>query len=100
MKTILLAVSMFLSVGFVSAQSTKNSKAANKGTATHTTVHRSKKNSKSKKTVARKPLNQRKEYEWKNGQEATPTGHEATGINGGYSAIKKDAINPVHKQKQ
>ena len=101
MKKILLAAGLFLFVGFASAQSTQNSKTTNNGTTVHkTTVHNSKKKSKKAKTVTKKPLNQRKEYQWKNGQEATPTGHEATGVNGGYSAIKKDTTrkNGTHKQ--
>jgi hypothetical protein len=48
--------------------------------------------SKSKKKATKKqtPLNNRRNYNWKNGQQATPTGNEATGVNGGYSSLKKD----------
>jgi hypothetical protein len=35
-------------------------------------------------------LNQRRNYQWKDGQKATPTGHEATGTGSNYRAIRKD----------
>ena len=45
--------------------------------------------------------NNRRIYHWKDGQRATPTGHEATGTGSGYSALKKrpkplakDTISP------
>ena len=48
--------------------------------------------SKKSKKAAKKSaqLNNRKNYKWKNGQQATPTGNEATGTNSGYSAIGRD----------
>ena len=33
--------------------------------------------------------NNRRIFHWKDGQRATPTGHEATGVGAGYSALKK-----------
>lgn len=36
-------------------------------------------------------LDQRNIYYWKSGQRATPTGHEATGLGGGYAALQKDS---------
>ncbi|RYY89945.1 MAG: hypothetical protein EOO15_04525 [Chitinophagaceae bacterium] len=47
-----------------------------------------------KKTITRTvPLREDKEYKWKDGQSATPTGHEATGINesGAVAAPRKDS---------
>jgi hypothetical protein len=47
-----------------------------------------------KKVVTRTvPLREEKNYRWKNGQTATPTGNEATPVNGqGYTAPKKDSL--------
>ena len=64
-----------------------------------------KKNSQAKKGKTAKqasPLNNRKEYEAKNGQQATPTGHEATSVNGGYAAIGRDTTSkqPARKRNQ
>ncbi len=39
--------------------------------------------------AAKNNLNNRRIYHWKDGQRATPTGHEATGVGGGYSALMK-----------
>jgi hypothetical protein len=77
--------------GAVSAQSTGN-------TGNRSTSNSSKKapaqTSKTKKgkvaAVTTDSLNQRKEYQWENGQQATPTGNEATGINSQSAAPKKD----------
>jgi hypothetical protein len=47
-----------------------------------------------KRTVTRTvPLKEEKNYRWKNGQTATPTGNDATPVNGqGYTAPKKDSL--------
>jgi hypothetical protein len=48
------------------------------------------KNTKSKKSKkASEKLDNRKNYEWKDGQQATPTGHEATGIGGSSAQPEK-----------
>ncbi|RYZ20260.1 MAG: hypothetical protein EOO16_17275 [Chitinophagaceae bacterium] len=39
------------------------------------------------------PLQEEKIYHWKNGQRATPTGNEATSVNGqGYTTRPKDSL--------
>jgi hypothetical protein len=40
------------------------------------------------------PLREEKEYKWNDGQAATPTGHEATGVNGSSPATapKRDSL--------
>jgi hypothetical protein len=82
-KLILSAVFALMIAATASAQT------SHKQTSKHST-------SPSKKKVAKPAvkidsLNQRKNYEWKDGQEATPTGHDARGINETqYSAEKKD----------
>ena len=43
------------------------------------------------KAAASDTLNDRNMYNWKDGQRATPTGHEATGTNGGYAALGRDS---------
>jgi len=102
MKKIVIAVFLLFSVGMASAQSTGGSGSKSTTTSKATSKHPAKKKTAKTKKTAKKPLNQRKEYQWKNGQEATPTGHEATGVNGGYSAIRKDSVSktPVKKHDQ
>ncbi|MER3463563.1 MAG: hypothetical protein C4329_03215, partial [Chitinophagaceae bacterium] len=81
MKYLLLIIMMLFGFGtIVSAQTKKTThkKAMHKKTIKHTT-------SKSGTTVLsdsvnHQALNQRKEYHWKDGQVAAPTGNEATGI--------------------
>lgn len=55
----------------------------------------SQKNKPAKKQV----LNHRKNYNWKNGQQATPTGNEASPTNGGYVSLKKDTAATAPKKK-
>lgn len=43
--------------------------------------------------------NNRKIYVGKDGQAATVTGHEATPVNGSYTAIKKDSTLPSKPKK-
>src|SRR6478672_4986169 len=43
-------------------------------------------------------LNNRKIYHFQDGQRSTPTGHEATPVNGGYAALGKDST-PVKRKK-
>jgi len=46
-------------------------------------------------------LSNRKIYHWKDGQRATPTGHNATPSNGSqYSALKKDTAIVPKKEKE
>ena len=46
-------------------------------------------------------LSNRKIYQWKDGQRATPTGHNATPSNGSqYSALKKDTAILPKKEKE
>ncbi len=46
-------------------------------------------------------LSNRKIYHWKDGQRATPTGHNATPSNGSqYSALKKDTLIVPKKEKE
>ena len=57
------------------------------------------KSSKTKKSTGPVRLNNRKIYRWKDGQKATPTGHEATPSNGSqYSAIN-DSTRSKGKNK-
>lgn len=47
-------------------------------------------------------LNQRRIYEFSNGQKSTPAGKEATAVNGGYASLKDQPTTnakPVSKKK-
>jgi hypothetical protein len=103
MKQLIIGICMLVFANIASAQTTGSNSGrstANSGTTKttkkSTTIKRTK-NTKSGTTV---PLNERKEYKGKNGQVATPTGQEATGVNSGYSAIKKDTATKRGKQDQ
>lgn len=87
MKYVIMAAFALFSVSIASAQATHKSSTKTTKTTKSSTHTKSAK----KATVSVDSLNQRKEYNWKNGQEATPTGHEATGVNGGYAALGKDS---------
>ena len=56
-------------------------------------------------TVNQPALDNRKEYQWKDGQKATPTGHEATPSNTvEYSTVHKDSatqkeVTPATKKR-
>lgn len=52
------------------------------------------------KSTKKQVLNHRKNYKWKNGQQATPTGNEASPTNGGYVSLKKDTAATVPKKKE
>lgn len=95
-RLILSATVMLLLAGGVQAQTSERT--ATKQT---TTAHqaKAKKGTKAKKAGATKAkgvkvtseqLNDRRMYKAQNGQRATPTGHEATPIGGGYASLKKD----------
>lgn len=88
-RIILLAGAIIGLAGLASAQSTgsNSSKASQEGSETASKKQAKKKASNNKS----KNLNDRKIYHWKDGQRATPTGHEATGTGSGYSAIQKDS---------
>lgn len=44
-------------------------------------------------------LNNRKIYHFKDGQRSTPTGNEATPVNGGYAALGKDSTSAKRKKQ-
>lgn len=58
-----------------------------------TSSYQAKKNVVRLSNMQRAALNNRKIYHWKNGQRATPTGHEATGSNtDAYVSQRKDSV--------
>ncbi|MFL5740138.1 MAG: hypothetical protein ACJ75B_07965 [Flavisolibacter sp.] len=91
MKQIIFSTALALCLSAAaSAQSTQKKSTQKKQ------VHTSTKKTTSQSTA---PLDNRKNYEWKNGQKSTPTGAEATGINTDtYVSGKKDsASNKLRK---
>ncbi len=89
MKRLIIMTGLFLILAnLASAQTTGSNSSKNPQVSAETSkAKKAKKKGAKKKT---QNLNQRRMYEWKDGQEATPTGHEATGTGNGYSAIRKD----------
>lgn len=85
-RLILCGVLAFGLPGLVNAQTSNGSSS----TSSSGTMQSSNKGQTSKKNKKSTPSNNRKDYNWKNGQRATPTGNEATGTNSSYSAIGRD----------
>ncbi len=54
-------------------------------------------NARRARVVETNKMNDRRIYKWKDGQRATPTGHEATGMGGGYAAIGGGTDSTVRK---
>lgn len=75
MKRILFSIALLLGLGF---------------TAGAQVSHRKPKPKTLKSRQPETAPDNRKIYHFKNGQQATPTGHEATAVNGGYSALEKN----------
>ena len=87
MKRMILAAVLAIAITSVASAQTTSGSSQNAGSTKNSTSTSTKKKSSKSKT----PLNNRKNYNWKDGQSATPTGHEATPSNGTqYSAIRKD----------
>ena len=81
-RLILMSMIFFATNSLVQAQ-TSGGQSSNSTTNSSEGAH---KKNKKKKTA----LNHRRNYNWKSGQQATPTGQEATGIGSGYQSGKKD----------
>ncbi|TCJ13764.1 hypothetical protein EPD60_11765 [Flaviaesturariibacter flavus] len=96
---------LLCSAAGVSAQSTGAGNASRKKAAVSATGNRASLHKTPEKRVERykkvsekvvaqpEPLQEDKIYDWKDGQSATPTGHEAAPVNGqGYRAPRKDSL--------
>jgi hypothetical protein len=98
-RWIITAAAVVCFASFSSAQSSGSTGSGTAGGQSRGAQTKNKKGTKKPSEV----LDNRKVYRWKNGQRATPTGQEATSINGGYSAIKKDTgtvKQPARKKEQ
>lgn len=100
MKRLIFAVTfMTCIVTIAQAQSSNKNSRKNSSTMNNHGAYKSNKGNKTKSGSHRDTLNNRVNYQWKNGQEATPTGNEATSTNGDrYAAMKKDTARPKRKQ--
>jgi hypothetical protein len=87
MKRVIFSTLVFLGIAsFASAQTSSGNSSTTTG-AVSSTSHNAK-SSKSKKPSEK--LNNRRIYQFKNGQRSTPTGNEATGVGGGFAALGKN----------
>jgi len=99
MATIILAGISSAASAQTSGSNSSNSTSVSSSTATKSSTKGGKKAG-AKKAVT-DSTNNRKMYNYKDGQRATPTGHEATGTNGGYAALGKDSTTaPRDSTKQ
>lgn len=90
MKRILFSAAIILGISSVAAAQTSGSKSSNSpGVSSSTAKPKKAKGAKAKKATT-DSLDSRKMYNWKDGQRATPAGHEATGAGSGYAALGKD----------
>ena len=88
MKHILIATLLVIGVGTVANAQTSGSNSSNSPNVSSSTAQPKKDKG---KAAASDTLNDRNMYNWKDGQRTTPTGHEATGTNGGYAALGRDS---------
>lgn len=98
MKRVILATMVFLGMSAAASAQTATGKASRTtSTASSSTKAKAKKAVKPSDT-----LNNRRIYHFKNGQRATPTGHEATpsSIGGGYAALGRNTKSPAPPKKQ
>jgi Ni/Co efflux regulator RcnB len=99
MKRLILSV---LAIGLVAGAATAQSSSGQSSRSTSissTGTYKAKKGKKAKKAPS-ETLNNRKTYHWKNGQRATPTGHEAAPLNGSYQSLKKDTAAIKQKEEE
>jgi len=94
MKRMILSGCLLIGLATASsAQTTKNSSGQS--------GEQFKKTSAKTKKQTKPTVSNRKEYQWKDGQTATPTGHEATSSNGSaYTALPKDTAAKGKNKKQ
>ena len=89
MKRILLATVITIGISHIAAAQTSGNSATNGPSVSSSRA--TTKTGKSKKSQTSDSLNNRKMYNWKDGQRATPTGHEATGTGGSAAPLPKDS---------
>lgn len=90
MKRILLTSALFFGLAYMASAQTTGSSSPNGPTvSSSSTTSQSKTTGNTKGQNAH--LNNRKVYKWKDGQRATPTGHQATGTGGNEAPLPKDA---------
>jgi hypothetical protein len=102
MKRVIIAAGLLLAVGTtnqVVAQNKTTGKKTNTVTVkkTSTSSHAAKSTKASPDKIERNSvqpiiIHPEKEYMWEDGQLATPSGHDATPVGGGYAALKKDTV--------
>jgi hypothetical protein len=95
---ILTVLVMGLLTGIVEAQ-TSGSQSSRSTSVSSPGSSKNKKPGKAKKAPS-ETLNNRKDYNWKDGQKATPTGHEAAPTNGSYQSLKKDTATVKKKEEE
>ena len=101
MKRVILSAAVVLLVsGGAMAQSTGGNSSGSAGQSSSTTRSAATKGKKGKKAQT-VDLNDRKIYKGKDGQRATPTGHEATGTNTeSFQSLKKDSTKQSPKKDE
>ncbi|HEX2533483.1 MAG TPA: hypothetical protein VHK69_07100 [Chitinophagaceae bacterium] len=90
MKRWILCASLFLALSGAAMAQTGSGSSSN-GPSVSPGAASAKKGNNKKSSKKQKSVDHRKNYRWKSGQTATPTGEEATSSNGNsYSAPRKD----------
>ena len=101
MKRVILSAAVVLLVsGGAMAQSTGGNSSGSAGQSSRTTRTTTTKGKKATKDQTA-DLNNRQIYKGKDGQRATPTGHQATGTNTeSYQSLKKDSTKQATKKDE
>lgn len=87
MKRILFAIAITLGISHMAAAQTSGSNSTN-GPIVSSSRAKATTNS---TNASSNSVNERKVYHWKDGQRATPTGHEATGLGDNAAPLPKDS---------
>lgn len=98
----MIFTSLFITGIILAANAQSSGSNSSKNTTATSNTGSAKTHNKSRKKISAPTdtINNRVNYQWKNGQKATPTGHDATSTNGdGYASMKKDTAKPRKKQK-
>jgi len=88
MKRILLATVITIGISYIAAAQTSGNSSTNGPSVSSSRAATKTGTSKKGDTAG---LNNREMYNWKDGQRATPTGHEATGTGGSAAPLPKDS---------
>ena len=91
MKRLFLSFAVLMGLGSIAAAQTSGSNSSNTTSVSSSRATDSSSNTSNGNGQQAAKRDNRDIYKWKDGQRATPTGHEATGTNGAHATLPKDS---------